>query len=132
MCFTVLGDFGQCSCPTLAALEARGDSVEASGPQNWRKSIKLNKNQQKTNYMLIFSLVSFLGKKKAPAGALARSTELLRKWRAGGLKINGSASKVVKIIQSLIKSLNIHTNTFFLDVIFGEQKAPAGALARST
>ena len=28
------GDFGQFSCPTLEALEARGGSVEASGPQN--------------------------------------------------------------------------------------------------
>ena len=57
--------------------------------------------------------MSFLGNKKAPAGALARSTELLRKWRAGGLKINDSASKVVSIIKRLIKSLEHITNVYF-------------------
>ena len=32
--FTVLRDFGQFSCATLVALEARGGSVEASRPPN--------------------------------------------------------------------------------------------------
>ena len=61
-----------------------------------------------------FFLGVILREQEAPAGALARSTELLRKWRAGGLKINVSASKVMKIIESLIKSYKKHNKYMFI------------------
>ncbi len=72
-----------------------------------------------------------MGNKKAPVGTASRSTELLRKWRAGGLKDNELASKVMKISSSLIKPLKntkIHV-IFFLGVVFGEQKSPCGSVS---
>ena len=68
--------------------------------------------------LTFFVLGVFSGNQKC--GSVSCSTELLRKWRAGGLKINGSASNVVKIIKK-------YKITCFL----GNKKAPAGASSRS-